>query len=136
MKKFFARTIVAFAILLVAAFGLSVVAPSFVEAQAPYFYTLLVRTNLKVQKEIQATGTDGLLAASDAFTTTATLDTVVLSGVTATDIFVVSIEKQAVIDTAEVLSAIAGTDTLFVARSSAAVVPTSGLGYNYIRIRK
>lgn len=136
MKKFLARTTFALAVLLAVAFGVTLFAPSFVEAQAPYFYTLLVRSNLKIYKEIQATGTDGLFAASDAFSTTATLDTVVLSGVTATDIFVVSIEKQAALDTLEVLGAIAGTDTLFVHRTTTAVVPTSALGYNYIRIRK
>lgn len=130
MKTFLARSTFALAVLLAVAFGLTLFAPSFVEAQAPYFYSLLVK------KQIKSTGTDGLLAASDAFTTTATLDTVVLSGVTTSDIFVVSIERQAVVDTLEVLTAIAGTDTLFVSRTSEAAVPTSALAYNYIRIAK
>ncbi len=136
MKTFLARTTFALAVLLAVAFGLTLFAPNFVEAQAPYFYTLVVNGNLKIYKEISSTGSDNMFCASNAFTTTATLDTVAITGVTTADIFVVSIEAQAALDTVEVLSAIAGTDTLFVARSTTAVVPTSALGYNFIRINK
>lgn len=71
------------------------------------------------------------VAGTNAFTTTAEHDTVVISGVTATDIFVVS-GKSATLDQQDVLQWTCTTDTLFVHRLAAG---QSGLNYSYIRVK-
>lgn len=67
----------------------------------------------------------------DAFTTSATLDTVVIAGLLSTDFAVVCPDRQAAPGTAEFLSCHAGAngDTLFVSRNTGT---TSALAYTYI----
>jgi hypothetical protein len=71
---------------------------------------------------------------TDAFTTTATLDTVVLTGLLSTDVCFVCTKRQAAPGTAEFLSCFPGAngDTLFVARNTGT---TSALAYTYLILR-
>ncbi len=70
------------------------------------------------------------LRGTNSFTTTATSDTVVISGVSASSIFVVSISDATPIAD-DLLSWTATTDSLFVHRVAGT---TAGLSYSYIRI--
>uniref|UniRef100_A0A6M3XP88 Uncharacterized protein n=1 Tax=viral metagenome TaxID=1070528 RepID=A0A6M3XP88_9ZZZZ len=70
------------------------------------------------------------LRGTNSFTTTATADTIVISGVSASSIFVVSINDATPVAN-DLLGWTATTDTLFVHRVAGT---TSGLAYSYIRI--
>lgn len=70
---------------------------------------------------------------TNAFTTTATLDTVVISGVLGTDKVFITVRSQAAVaDSSGVVYATVKTDTLFVARESGTA---SALKYQYLIIR-
>lgn len=124
---------------------LMVLAVMVLTAQMPYFSSLYVRTLLQVTGKavvtdslrVQKTLTLGsVTAGKDAFTTTATLDTIVVSGTLAADVIMVTYLSQAALDTAECITALAGTDTIFVSRSGAAVSKVSAAAYAWFRIRK
>ena len=78
---------------------------------------------------IKLVGSAGIRG-TDSFTTSATSDTVEISGVTASSIFTVSINDATPVAD-DLLSWTATTDTLFVHRVAGT---TSGLAYSYIRI--
>jgi hypothetical protein len=71
----------------------------------------------------------GMMRGSDAFTTTATADTVTITGATSSDYYWVT-PKGSSITSNDVLSVTAGTNTLIVNRPASG---TSGLGYNWLR---
>ena len=124
---------------------LTVLAVMVLTAQMPYFSSLYVRTllsvsgkalisdSLRVQKSLTL---GSVTAGKDAFTTTATVDTVLVTGVLPADIIMVTYLSASALDTAEAIVAFAGTDTIFVARSGAAVAKVSAAAYAWFRIRK
>jgi hypothetical protein len=68
---------------------------------------------------------------SGSFSTTDTADTLLISGALTTDFYFLT-PRGSTITSNDVLSATAKTDTLIVSRPASG---TSGLGYNYFRIR-
>ena len=73
-----------------------------------------------------------LTIGTNVFTTTAAVDTVVISGTTTTDIFIISGKYVAGVDQQDVLQWRATTDTLFVTRLAAG---ESAGAYSWLRIK-
>ena len=101
-----------------------------------YFYTIIVATelNLKTGSTLDIDGVvEGTASfrGTNSFTTTAAADTVVISGVDANSIFVVSGKYTAGVDQQDVLQWEAKTDTLIVHRLASG---ENNLAYSYIRI--
>lgn len=104
---------------------------SFAFAQnATKFTNVLVEGTFEVDGII--TLADGITIGSDAFTTTAAADTVLLSGALATDIYFIT-GKGGSVDQQDVLQVEAKADTFIVHRLASGA---SGLTYNWLRFRK
>lgn len=73
-----------------------------------------------------------LTIGTNAFTTTAAVDTVVISGIASTDIFIISGKYVAGVDQQDVLQWRCVTDTLFVTRLSSG---ESAGAYSWLRIK-
>ena len=106
----------------------------FLVAGISNFESITLSGDLVVGDDITITGDVSLgstVLGSDAFTTTATADTVVISGALATDKYFVT-GKGGSVDQQDVLQVEAKADTLIVHRLASGA---SALEYNWLRIR-
>lgn len=83
-------------------------------------------------KEFSEIQLGALTIGTNVFTTTAAVDTVVITGTTTTDIFIISGKYVAGVDQQDVLQWRAVTDTLFVTRLAAG---ESAGAYSWLRIK-
>jgi len=97
----------------------------------PYYYTLQVRSNLILADSCRIVG-NAWVRGVNAFTTSATLDTVLIPGLKTTDFTFATTIKQAATVAGDQIGCFSGTDTLFVSRAAGT---TSGQGFNYFILR-
>jgi len=99
-------------------------------AGSPYYYTLYVRTALILQSGAYMKPST-VQADTNSFTTTASVDTIRVVGVTAADVILAG-PRQSGTKYSEKLNAYGGAngDSIFVVRDSA---KTSGLQYSWVR---
>lgn len=151
MKQLFSsrnRALLVLGILVAGFMAINIFSPADVEAQLGTLRSvetlkLIVRDSARVASTLTVNGSiDGnaLVAGVDTFTTTAAVDTVVISGITANDIFTIQERLTSAADAIDTVLYVyrSTTDTLFVTRY--AVAATSGTlkaggKFAYIRIK-
>lgn len=116
------RTIIAFALSIVVLAAVSfVVAPEAAMSQASYLYSLFVRNQLMLG--------DDKITGDNTFTTTALLDTVLITGALATDVYIIQMKDTTA---TKLTTYTAKAESLVVTRAYGG---TSGASYQWYRIR-